>query len=113
MAAAVAVSTRVTEVVDRGSRVHKVAPLSGTGDVEIMTEPAILDLVRELDDPARRRDPELEVDLELVDDDMLLDPWFQLSEEEIAKIEDDPSAQVLEIRIEGYGTGLADSVWAF
>jgi hypothetical protein len=59
-------------------------------------EPALIDLVRELDDPMRRRDPELEVELEM-DDDMLLDPWFLLSEEEIAALEDDPTAKVTEI----------------
>lgn len=56
----------------------------------------MIDLVRELDDPLRRRDPELEVDLEL-DDDMLLDPWFQMSEDEIAQLEDDPDAHIHEI----------------
>jgi len=66
-----------------------------------MEEPAILDLVRELDNPARLRDPALEVDLEL-DEDLLLDPWFQRSEAEIAAIDDDPSAQVVEIRIRDY-----------
>lgn len=65
-----------------------------------MTEPAILDLVRELDDPGRARDLELEVDLEL--DEELLDPWFCRSEAEIAMIEDDPSAQIHEILITGY-----------
>ena len=77
----------------------------------------MIDLVRELDDPLRRRDPELEVEIELVAspgfagvrsaadaarseiDDMLLDPWFQRSEAEIALIEDDPDAQVHEIYI--------------
>ena len=59
-------------------------------------EPALIDLVRELDDPMRRRDPELEVELEM-DDNMLLDPWFLLSEEEIAALEDDPTAKVTEI----------------
>ena len=54
------------------------------------------DLIRELDDPLRRRDPELEVELEM-DDEMLLDPWFQMSEAEIAAIEDDPDAHVHEI----------------
>lgn len=64
-------------------------------------EPALLDLVRELDDPTRVRDPALEVDLEL-DDDLLLDPWFRRSEAEIAAIDDDPSAQVVEIQIRDY-----------
>jgi hypothetical protein len=59
-------------------------------------EQAMIDLVRELDDPMRRREPELEVELEM-DDDMLLDPWFLMSEEEIARLEDDPCAQVTEI----------------
>ena len=59
-------------------------------------EPAILDLVRELDAPTRPRDPELEVEIEMLDD-MLLDPWFQLSEEEIAQLDDDPDARVHEI----------------
>ena len=59
-------------------------------------EPAILDLVRELDDPMRRRDPELEVEIEMLDD-MLLDPWFMMSEAEIALRDDDPDAHVLEI----------------
>jgi hypothetical protein len=77
-----------------------------------MTEPALLDMVRELDDAARPRDPELEVELE-VQDDALLDPWFQRSEAEIAMIEDDPTAKIHEIRILGYGTGLEDSRWAF
>jgi len=58
----------------------------------------MIDLVRELDDPLRRRDPELEVDIELLDD-MLLDPWFLMSEEEIALLDDDPNASVLEICI--------------
>ncbi|HEY5951171.1 MAG TPA: hypothetical protein VIV40_37020 [Kofleriaceae bacterium] len=56
----------------------------------------MIDLVRELDDPLRRRDPELEVDIEL-SDDMLLDPWFQMSEAEIAAIDDDPEAHIYEI----------------
>ena len=58
----------------------------------------MIDLVRELDDPLRRRDPELEVELELLDD-MLLDPWFLMSEAEIAQLADDPNAQVHEIFI--------------
>jgi hypothetical protein len=60
-------------------------------------EPAMIDLVRELDDPMRRRDPELEVDIEI--EDMLLDPWFLMSEEDIARLDDDPNASVLEIRL--------------
>ena len=61
-------------------------------------EPAMIDLVRELDDPMRRRDPELEVDIEMLDD-MLLDPWFLMSEDEIAQLDDDPNASVCEIRL--------------
>lgn len=89
---------------------HKVAPDLQAGIYGDMTEPALLDLVRELDDPARRRDEALEVDLE-VSDDALLDPWFQLSEAEIAAIEDDPTAKIHEIRITGY-TGYEDGRWA-
>jgi hypothetical protein len=74
-----------------------------------MTEPALHDLVRELDDPSRSRVPELEVDIEL-DDEALLDPWFCRSEAEIAQIEDDPSAQIHEIRITGYAA-YEDSVF--
>jgi len=61
----------------------------------------MIDLVRELDDPLRRRDPELEVEIEMLDE-MLLDPWFQRSEAEIALIEDDPDARIHEIYITGY-----------
>ena len=68
-------------------------------------DPAILDLVRELDDPERRRDPELEVELEM-NDDMLLDPWFQLSEEEIAQLDDDPDARIHEILLAPRAEGL-------
>jgi hypothetical protein len=64
-----------------------------------MSEPALLDLTRELDVSPRKREPELDVDIELDDDDALLDPWFLRSEEEIAQIEDDPSAQIHEIQI--------------
>jgi hypothetical protein len=60
-------------------------------------EPAMIDLVRELDDPKRRREPELEVEIEF--DDMLLDPWFLMSEEEIAALDDDPEAHIHEIFI--------------
>lgn len=56
----------------------------------------MIDLLRELDDPTRRRDPELEVEIEL-DDEALLDPWFMLSEAEIAALDDDPDAQIHEI----------------
>lgn len=66
-----------------------------------MREPANFDLVRELDDPGRTRDPELEVDIELLDE-ALFDAWFCRSEAEIAQIEDDPTAKVLEIRIADY-----------
>jgi hypothetical protein len=72
-----------------------------------MTEPAIHDLARELDDPARARDPELEVDIEVLDE-TLLDPWFLLTEEEISKIEDDPTAKIYEVRITSYD----DAIWA-
>jgi hypothetical protein len=58
-------------------------------------ETAMIDLVRELDDPSRR-DPELEVEIEMVDD-MLLDPWFLRSEAEIAALADDPDACIHEI----------------
>ena len=61
----------------------------------------MIDLVRELDDPMRRRDPELEVEIELLDD-MLLDPWFLMSEAEIAQRDDDPEARILEIFIAPY-----------
>ena len=57
----------------------------------------MIDLVRELDDPKRRREPELEVEIEF--DDMLLDPWFLMSEEEIAALDDDPEARIQEIFI--------------
>ena len=56
----------------------------------------MIDLVRELDDPMRRRQPELEVEIEM-QDDMLLDPWFLMSEAEIAQLDDDPEAHVHEI----------------
>jgi hypothetical protein len=60
-------------------------------------ETSMIDLVRELADP-RRRIPELEVELEL-DDDMLLDPWFLMSEAEIAQLDDDLDAHIHEIVI--------------
>ena len=70
----------------------------------------MIDLVRELDDPRRRRDPELEVELEVeaieAIDDMLLDPWFLRSEAEIALIEDDPDAHVHEIMLAARAEGL-------
>ena len=85
-------------------------------------ESAIHDLVRELDKTGRprRRAParELFAELEVVDD-LLLDPWFFKTEEEIAAIEDDPTAKIIEIKIQppvgdcDYGTGFADSAWAF
>ena len=60
----------------------------------------MIDLVRELDFPSRR-EPELEVEIEMFDaraiDDMLLDPWFQRSEAEIAMLADDPDAHIHEI----------------
>lgn len=56
----------------------------------------MIDLARELDDPERLRDPELEVEIEM-SDEMLLDPWFHRSEAEIALLEDDPNAHVHEI----------------
>ena len=77
-----------------------------------MEEDAILDLIRELDDVLRERAPELEVDLE-VDDELLCDPWFQRTEAEIAMIEDDPTGEIIEIRVRDYGTGFADKRWAF
>jgi hypothetical protein len=80
-------------------------------------EPAIDDLARVLDETGPREsaripatevagnadpDGEVEVALKLIaaDDDLLLDPWFFKTEEEIAAIEDDPTARVIEIRIE-------------
>ncbi len=85
-----------------------------------MTEPALLDLARELETPDQRP-PELEVDIIAIeaiedDNDELLDPWFLRSEEEIAQIEDDPTAKIHEIRITGYsvyGTGFDDNIAAF
>jgi hypothetical protein len=63
-------------------------------------EPAIHDLTRELEDAQRVRVMELEVDLELeVVDDVMLDPWFFRTEAEIAAIEDDPTARIIEIKI--------------
>jgi len=79
-------------------------------------EPAILDLVRELDPHNRVLDRlEAEVEVEVVDD-MLLDPWFFKTEEEIAAIEDDPTAKIIEIKIgplPDQGTGFDDKRWAF
>jgi hypothetical protein len=85
----------------------KLPTLANSGTHKRMTEPAIRDLARELDDPARARDPELEVDIEVLDE-ALLDPWFLLTEEEISKIEDDPTAKIYEVRITGYD----DAIWA-
>lgn len=85
----------------------KLPTLANSGTHKRMTEPAIRDLARELEDSSRQRDPELEVDIEVLDE-ALLDPWFLLSEEEIAQIEDDPSAQIYEVRITGY----EDRIWA-
>lgn len=65
-----------------------------------MTEPALLDLLREQELP--HSEPDLEVDIEVQDEDCLLDPWFMRSEAEIAAIEDDPTARIHEIRIVGY-----------
>jgi len=82
----------------------------------MIMEPAIQDLVRELGDAHRLRVAELEVDLELeVVDDLLLDPWFFRTEEEIAAIEDDPTARIIEIKIgplPDQGTGFTESVLA-
>lgn len=65
-------------------------------------EPALQDLVRELDHRGHRM-PELEVDVELeVVDDALLDPWFFRTEAEIAAIEDDPTAKIIEIKLTDY-----------
>lgn len=97
------------------SRVHglrvrhdaKLPAIPNSGTHKRMTEPAIRDLVRELDDPSRAREVELEVDIEVLDE-ALLDPWFMRTEEEIAAIEDDPSAQIYEVRITGYD----DRIWA-
>ena len=80
-------------------------------------EPAIHDLTRELDAPARTFVRELDVvELEVVDD-LLLDPWFWRSEAEFAEIKDDPTAKIIEIKIgklaTDYGTGFDDSRWAF
>jgi hypothetical protein len=80
-------------------------------------EPAIDDLARVLEETGAREptrpsavevagvadpDAEVEVAFKLIatDDDLLLDPWFFRTEEEIAAIEDDPTARVIEIRIE-------------
>jgi len=91
-----------------------------------MTEPALLDLVRELapSSGGGEAEPEFELHVDELDeaelsaritapvhmpklvapptldeDDCMLDPWFQRSEAEIALIEDDPTAKVHEIRL--------------
>ncbi len=86
-------------------------------------EPAIHDLVRELE-PTRPRilglgiDIDVDCELEVVDD-LMLDPWFFKSEEEIAEIADDPTAKIIEIKIGTvgedavYGTGFDAKRWAF
>ena len=66
----------------------------------------MIDLVRELDDPLRRRDPELEVEIEM-QDEMLLDPWFLMTEAEIAALDDDPDAQIHEIILAPHAETLA------
>ena len=99
---------------------RKVARDRKLRDALRMTEPALLDLLREQEMP--HTEPDLEVDLEVAkcerdrDDDCLLDLWFQRSEAEIAAIEDDPTARIQEIRITGYtkfsddyGTGFDDN----
>lgn len=85
----------------------------------MIMEPAIHDLVRQLDPTrprARLAEIEAEMELEVVDD-LLLDPWFFKTEAEIAAIEDDPTAKIIEIKIgttDGdYGTGFDDKRWAF
>lgn len=79
-------------------------------------EPAIHDLTRELDASFLLRVPELEVELEVVDD-VLLDPWFFTSEQQMAERADDPDAEIIEIKIGpllvDQGTGFAESRWAF
>lgn len=50
----------------------------------------------DLDDSDRVRIPELEVEIEM-DEEALLDPWFQRSEAEIALLDDDPDAHIHEI----------------
>lgn len=61
-------------------------------------EPALTDLVRELEASSLLRLEDAEVELEVVDD-LLLDPWFFKTEDEIAAIEDDPTAKIIEIKI--------------
>ena len=75
-------------------------------------EPALTDLVRELD---MRLPLEADADVELeVVDDLLLDPWFFKTEEEIAAIEDDPTARIIEIKIGPMNIdAFDDSRWVF
>ena len=75
-------------------------------------EPALTDLVRELD---MRLPLEVDADVELeVVDDLLLDPWFFKTEEEIAAIEDDPTARIIEIKIGPMNSeAFDDSRWVF
>lgn len=104
------IRTRVDETLDAvfiTDDATKLPTPAKSGTHKRMTEPAIRDLVRELDIPARHREPELEVDIEVLDE-ALLDPWFLKTEEEFAMIEDDPSAQIHEIRISAY----EDRIWA-
>lgn len=79
-------------------------------------EPAIHDLTRELEAAYLMRIPELEVELEVVDD-ILLDPWFATTEDQIRERADDPDAVIIEIKIGpllvDHGTGFAESRWAF
>ena len=66
-------------------------------------QPAIGELVRKFDVEmltAEEPKPLLDEDVEILsEDDMLLDPWFFKSESEIAEIEDDPTAKVIQIRL--------------
>lgn len=130
------IRTRIDETLDAvfiTDDATKLPTTAKSGTHKRMTEPAIRDLVRELDDPRRHREPELEVDIEVLDerresigggspagfagraggnaargeDEALLDPWFLRTEEEFAMIEDDPSAQIHEIRIAAYD----DQIW--
>lgn len=110
MCAALVIRTRIDETLDAvfiTDDATKLPTAVKSGTHKRMTEPAIRDLVRELDDPMRHREPELEVDIEVLDE-ALLDPWFLKTEEEFAMIEDDPSAQIHEIRIAAY----EDRLWA-
>lgn len=54
-----------------------------------------------------------EPEVEVVDD-LLLDPWFFKTEEEIAAIEDDPTARIIEIKIAPLDTSaFDDDRWVF